>query len=119
MLMVSNPNLPIHSRLWCVFEAHCARSFGIPTTIAGNPEWLVKDADRDRAATIMRDYAEGLVGGRHLEQMIAELALDVNQAACFSVKDKALIWEEIGNNASLINIMIKEQMLSKFVESRD
>ncbi len=117
--MVSNPNLPMHSRLWCVFEAHCARSFHIPTTIAGKPEWLVKDADRHRASRIMRDYAEGLVGGRRLEQMIAELALDVNDAACFSEEDKVLLWQEIGNNASLINVMIKEQMLSKFAKSRD
>ena len=25
LLMIANSNVPIHSRLWCVYEAHCAR----------------------------------------------------------------------------------------------
>ncbi|CAJ1416187.1 unnamed protein product, partial [Effrenium voratum] len=38
MLMVANCNVPIHSRLWCVFEAHCARTLRVPVAVVGAPE---------------------------------------------------------------------------------
>lgn len=38
MLLLSNLNTPIHSRLWCVFEAHCAYEMDIQAGV-GKDEW--------------------------------------------------------------------------------
>ena len=46
MLMVGNDNTPIHSRLWCVYEAHKSQQLNVPTKIAGDPLWLVAEQDR-------------------------------------------------------------------------
>jgi hypothetical protein len=45
MIMVPNQNTPIHSRLWCVYEAHCAKRLDIPVKVAGNPQALATDRE--------------------------------------------------------------------------
>jgi len=44
MLMVANCNVAIHSRLWCVYEAHCARVMQISIAVAGDPASFATDA---------------------------------------------------------------------------
>lgn len=116
MLMIANSNAPIHSRLWCVYEAHCARELHIPVRIAGDPLWLLAPSDRDFAKKVTLECL-GATGpsrssGRKFEAELSALALDVNKASCFSEEDKKLIWNDIGGKADIINIMIKEQIVA-------
>lgn len=46
MLLLSNLNTPIHSRLWCVFEAHCAYEMDIQVKLAGPAEGLITNPKR-------------------------------------------------------------------------
>lgn len=50
MLMVANSNVPIHSRLWCVYEAHCARTMGISVAVVGDPAHFATKAGASKAA---------------------------------------------------------------------
>eukprot|EP00931_Biecheleriopsis_adriatica_P086378 TRINITY_DN61061_c0_g1_i1.p1 TRINITY_DN61061_c0_g1~~TRINITY_DN61061_c0_g1_i1.p1 ORF type:complete len:436 (+),score=46.59 TRINITY_DN61061_c0_g1_i1:13-1320(+) len=43
MIMVPNQNSPIHSRLWCVYEAYCAATLGIRVQVAGDRQALATD----------------------------------------------------------------------------
>ena len=43
MIMIATENIPIHTRLWCVFEAHMAMRHGIPITLVGVPANLATD----------------------------------------------------------------------------
>jgi len=63
----------------------------------------------------MREF-DHMHGGRNIEGVVAHLMLDVKKANCYNEKDKAAIWAEIGSSAGHINLMIKEQMLTKFDE---
>ena len=80
MLMVANRNVPIHSRLWCVYEAHKARQFHIATRIAGDPLWLVSEKDRPRAKEILRRIQQVRMDGREVESLVVDVALDVRKA---------------------------------------
>merc|ERR1711879_986711 len=59
LLMVSNQNSVIHSRLWCVFEAYCAQRFEIPIKIAGDPLWLVPVETRAESKRRIQDIQAG------------------------------------------------------------
>ncbi|CAE7204636.1 unnamed protein product, partial [Symbiodinium sp. KB8] len=50
MLMVANANVPIHSRLWCVFEAHCARHLAVHTAVVGDPAHFATNAGASKSA---------------------------------------------------------------------
>jgi len=56
VMMVPNSNTAIHSRLWCVYEAHCAVELQIPVSIAGDPMLMITDAKalQEAKATEMR-----------------------------------------------------------------
>ena len=46
--MLANSNTPIHTRLWCVLEAHTARQQGIRNvSVTGEPIQLLTGANRD------------------------------------------------------------------------
>ncbi|CAK9088880.1 unnamed protein product [Durusdinium trenchii] len=51
LLMIANSNVPIHSRLWCVYEAHCARTLGITTAVLGDPAHFATNRWASGAAT--------------------------------------------------------------------
>ncbi|CAE7323615.1 KIF3C [Symbiodinium sp. CCMP2592] len=44
VIMVATENTPIHTRLWCVFEAHMALCRHIPITLVGRPANLATDS---------------------------------------------------------------------------
>lgn len=46
VLLLSNLNTPIHSRLWCVFEAHCANEMNIEVRLAGPAVGLITNSQR-------------------------------------------------------------------------
>lgn len=47
-VMLANSNTPIHTRLWCVLEAHTARQQGIRNvSVTGEPIQLLTGANRD------------------------------------------------------------------------
>ncbi|CAB9529176.1 expressed unknown protein (Partial), partial [Seminavis robusta] len=47
MVMISTPNLPIHRRAWCCYEAYLALQRDLPVTIGGDKKYL---------ATMVREY---------------------------------------------------------------
>eukprot|EP00439_Symbiodinium_sp_Y106_P032068 s3894_g3.t2 len=58
MLMVANANVPIHSRLWCVFEAHCARHLAVHTAVVGDPTHFATNAGASKSAKrAIREHA--------------------------------------------------------------
>lgn len=117
MLMVSNRNIPIHSRLWCVYEAKCAKQLSIPTKIAGDPLWLVPANQRDQARHVLNTLGDGDADGRLLETVVAEMGIKVKKAKCYSRVDRARIWEDIGPHAEAVNMMIKELIIQTFLNS--
>ena len=44
MIILSNSNVPIHTRLWCALEAWCCSQLGIPLEISGDPLDLLTGA---------------------------------------------------------------------------
>eukprot|EP00435_Cladocopium_sp_Y103_P035593 s1200_g9.t1 len=50
MLMVANSNVPIHSRLWCVYEAHCAKLLKISMSVVGDPAHFATNASASHVA---------------------------------------------------------------------
>mmetsp|Transcript_386 Transcript_386/g.885 ORF Transcript_386/g.885 Transcript_386/m.885 type:complete len:409 (-) Transcript_386:98-1324(-) len=67
MMMVATCNTPIHSRLWCVYEAHCARQFCIPTFVVGNPASFCTNA---RAARRAESFIRSAVDSKRREAAI-------------------------------------------------
>ena len=55
MIMIATENIPIHTRLWCVFEAHMAMRHGIPITLVGVPANLT--TDRSAVAASFAKYS--------------------------------------------------------------
>jgi len=47
LVMLANSNTPIHSRLWCVFEAFQAQKQGVRLSLAGEPIHLLTGKQRD------------------------------------------------------------------------
>lgn len=54
VLMVPNVNTPIHSRLWCVYEAFLAIRFDIPVQVAGQERDLVTNMRAEQIAARIR-----------------------------------------------------------------
>ncbi|CAE7425048.1 unnamed protein product [Symbiodinium natans] len=73
MLMVANANVPIHSRLWCVFEAHCARHLEVPTAVVGDPAHFATNAGASKSAARAIGRA---VEARRREEAINDAAED-------------------------------------------
>jgi len=71
MLMIANSNVPIHSRLWCVYEAHCGRIMGIPMSVVGDPKHFATNPNATRAA---RRAIESAVKASRREIAIANAA---------------------------------------------
>jgi len=139
MLMLANSNTPIHARLWCVFEAYCATTMGIPVTIAGDALNLVPQearanteqalaglfrAEKDHAlaelgcgATAQSLHPSDEVGmyTQRLRMHFDEIHLEARDAKCSSEEDAAKIWAEIVGSESDVNSMIKNQMFDAVV----
>jgi hypothetical protein len=131
MLMAANSNAPIHGRLWCCLEAFCAVQFEVQVEIAGEPLWLVREDQReranvalDRAMDAQRKGLEALQDGMRgmaiADNSLAELhacfesiAINVRDGACFNEDDRKLILDLIGDQVDSVNHMIKQQMVSK------
>jgi len=135
MLMAANSNLPIHSRLWCCLEAFCAIEFEVRVYIVGNPLWLVKREERERARIALADAADAIhlakeagadgVRGRlavhdallKLDVCFEAIAIKMEEADCFSMEDRKLILELVGDRSSDVDRMIKQQMVDKARQS--
>ena len=131
MVMTANSNAPIHSRLWCCLEAFCALDFEVEVTLAGDPLWLVRMEDRDRAQHAITRAAEaeinlqsfGADGARgqlqvlqakaNLHAAFEDIAISTADANCYSNKDRAVIMQLIGGRTDEVDAMIKKQMTIK------
>ena len=65
MIMLANRNVAIHSRLWCVLEAHIARQNRVPSRIEGPATQLppVQRLDRGLGIRSPREIDEGEPSG--------------------------------------------------------
>eukprot|EP00747_Dinoflagellata_sp_TGD_P126057 gnl/TRDRNA2_/TRDRNA2_174237_c0_seq2.p1 gnl/TRDRNA2_/TRDRNA2_174237_c0~~gnl/TRDRNA2_/TRDRNA2_174237_c0_seq2.p1 ORF type:complete len:578 (+),score=89.37 gnl/TRDRNA2_/TRDRNA2_174237_c0_seq2:87-1820(+) len=121
MLMVANSNTPIHSRLWCVYEAHCAMTMQISVKVVGNLLCLVAEGKREEVSQALVQWQKAKVrsleAGSSVEvddsrfqECLLGIPLDVSDAKCSSNDDATRIWSEIRGSEAEINDMIKEQM---------
>ena len=83
-VMLANSNTPIHSRLWCVFEAFKARQQNIPRiVISGEPIHLLTGAlaellrSEEQAARERRDGAEARMRANLEEQLKYQALLGI------------------------------------------
>ena len=74
-VMLSNVNTAIHSRLWCVFEAHYATYKKIRSAISGEPVELLtgpaqaKLGEKEKVARQLRDEKEAFIKEQLQEQL--------------------------------------------------
>lgn len=138
MVMASNSNTPIHSRLWCVYEAFTAETLGITVSVAGNSLYLLPEcsraqaesalvelfkAEKQQALVNLKEDAKGTESGQHdkerheeiVKERFEQIALDVRDARCSSKEDADRIWAELKGHEDAVNAMIKEQMLASAV----
>ena len=72
-VMLANSNTPIHSRLWCVFEAHKALEQNIrKMKISGDPVDLLTG----RAEAVLREQERQAKGHREQEEAVIKQELD-------------------------------------------
>ncbi|CAE7027292.1 unnamed protein product [Symbiodinium natans] len=67
MIMVATENTPIHTRLWCVFEAHMALCRHIPITLVGCPANLATDSSAVVAQFEAESFDAYLANDAYLE----------------------------------------------------
>ena len=73
VVMVSNSNAVIHSRLWCCYEAHAAMRFELNVTVAGEPLWLIAAEGREAARKLFDEAASVQGAAEHLRDTLQEL----------------------------------------------
>jgi hypothetical protein len=135
MVMAANSTCPIHERLWCCLEAFCAVNFDIPVEIGGDPLWLAPARERPRARAVLElavcaqraankaseDGVRGVIimkeAMKRLRTCFEEIAISIDEAACYCPHDRKLILELIGDRAPAVNAMIKQQMVDKSNEA--
>eukprot|EP00931_Biecheleriopsis_adriatica_P004610 TRINITY_DN106253_c0_g1_i1.p1 TRINITY_DN106253_c0_g1~~TRINITY_DN106253_c0_g1_i1.p1 ORF type:complete len:460 (-),score=47.85 TRINITY_DN106253_c0_g1_i1:64-1443(-) len=64
MLMIANSQLPIHSRLWCCYEAFLGYELGLHTEVAGDRGLLVMDKDAEELKQLQDSFGTGKVALR-------------------------------------------------------
>merc|ERR1711862_562546 len=131
-----------HSRLWCVYEAHCAMKLRIDTRIAGYPLYLLdkenqevleRALQRDDAATILSVFTEfvqkRMASTRrrwsilefifmpdNIVKTSGSFTINVNDARCSDQGDRLNILSEIRHDIGFINAMIHTQVSKAFEE---
>ena len=83
MIMVATENTPIHTRLWCVFEAHMAQGHRIPITLVGCPASLAADC----SAVVRRIEAEASFAVQ-ADNFVAGAPPDACDSCCPSLKGR-------------------------------
>lgn len=79
IVMVANCNVPIHSRLWCVYEAYCAQKYGIPISVAGDPAHFSTNARAARhALKAIRDTVNAKMREMSIEDAMEQAASDMD-----------------------------------------
>jgi len=143
MIMVASEVTPVHSRLWCCFEAYSAHFLGVPIEIAGNPVFLVHNEHRAQLestltmavsirlqeATKLGAESEDLrrhgrlyyfgaeeVAAQSLRSLVHATAPTVNEATCLSARERAVILAEMAQGMAAVNIFIKQQLLKRFAQ---
>lgn len=95
MLMVANSNVPIHSRLWCVYEAHCAKLLKISMSVVGDPAHFATNASASQSAL---HAIRGAVEAKRRELAIAaaseDAAMDMDIIAAGVYHRRLQRWEK-------------------------
>lgn len=130
MIMVSNGNVPIHSRLWCVFEAKLAAGFNKNIVLAGYAEDLFHHGEKPIvqqivtkaktqyaavpvAAVACAAYSFGLSYQIFIDQCKSMVErFSVRNASCTDPNDEIAIREAIRGEEQFIDDMISGLMMN-------
>ena len=69
------------------------------------------EADQPPAGEVLTS-----MDGREVESLVADIALDVRKTKCFGHSDRQMIWADISSDVQLVNVLIKELIIAKYME---
>jgi len=144
LLLVLGSNVPVHSRLWCVYECYTAAVNSLQVDLVGDPLNLLAEEDRQ----LVRDAVEGLLeatadldraneedsyGNEGFEDVVAEelmeevqkkraeflrllelKRIDVRESSCLIDRDKSLLWADMQSDADDVNDVIMQHIIARF-----
>jgi len=142
LILVAGSNVPIHSRLWCVYEAYAAVINGAQIDFIGDPWNLLPEEDKSGAKEAMDNLLEansdldraneedddegfGDIAVEELTEevrrtkdvflrLLDEVHLDVRDSQCLHEHDRKVLMADLENDVDDVNDMILQHLHDRF-----